>query len=61
MTALFGTFRVEWVPGSDTLQGSCFCGATSTAGDPATLLDWLDAHPFGHATPRSGEVVGGGR
>jgi hypothetical protein len=44
----FGTFRVDWLPGSDTLQGICFCGATSTALDPTTLLDWLDAHPDGH-------------
>ena len=50
--ALFATFRVDWVPGSDTLQGTCFCGASTTAEDPATLLDWLDAHPFGHPDAR---------
>lgn len=40
--------RVDWTPGSDVLRGTCFCGAVSSAQDPRTLLDWLDAHPVGH-------------
>lgn len=51
IAVLSGSFRVDWMPGSDTLHGTCSCGATSTAEDPATLLDWLDAHPFGHPDP----------
>lgn len=44
------TFTVDWLPGSDVLRGRCHCGATSSAQDPATLLDWLGAHPDGHDT-----------
>lgn len=63
-------FRVDWKPGSDVLRGTCFCGAASSAQDPATLLDWLDGHPDGHdagaalpapdAAPASLAEVGGG-
>lgn len=44
------TFTVDWMPGSDVLRGRCHCGATSSAQDPATLLDWLAGHPDGHDT-----------
>ena len=30
--------RVDWVPGTDTLRGSCYCGATSTARGSGALL-----------------------
>jgi hypothetical protein len=42
------TFRVEWVPGSDTLRGTCHCGAQLRATDPVQLWDWLLDHPNGH-------------
>ncbi len=48
MSAPPPTFRVEWVPGSDTLRGTCFCGAACTEQEPASLLDWLQGHPDGH-------------
>lgn len=44
--------RVEWLPGSDVLLGTCHCGATHQAQDPISMWEWLLAHPEGH--------VGGG-
>lgn len=42
--------RVDWVPGSDRLSGTCFCGANAEFQDPTTLWAWLldhGAHPSG--------------
>jgi hypothetical protein len=39
------SLRVDWVPGSDALDGTCWCGASARAEDPATLWAWLLAHP----------------
>jgi hypothetical protein len=39
------TYRVSWLPGSDLLVGSCYCGAERRAADPITIWAWLLAHP----------------
>jgi hypothetical protein len=41
-------FRVTWRPGTDTLLGTCHCGAEHLADDPIELWAWLLAHPAGH-------------
>ncbi|HEX4359122.1 MAG TPA: hypothetical protein VH141_16455 [Pseudonocardia sp.] len=40
--------RVDWRPGSDSLTGTCHCGAVHLADGPAEVWDWLLAHPEGH-------------
>lgn len=45
--------RIVWLPGTDQLRGVCHCGATQDAGDPATLWEWLLAHPVGHRPQHS--------
>ncbi len=40
--------RIVWVPGTDRLRGVCHCGAAHEAQDPASIWDWLLAHPVGH-------------
>ena len=42
MTAVY---RVDWMPGTDRLRGTCHCGATGEAEDPAVIWQWLLAHP----------------
>ncbi|WP_433170886.1 hypothetical protein [Actinoallomurus sp. CA-150999] len=51
-------YRVRWLPGSDTLLGTCHCGAEHTAQDPVELWDWLLAHPAGHRRPPAAEPPG---
>jgi hypothetical protein len=48
-------YRVDWVPGTDVLVGSCRCGATRDFDDPIELWAWLTAHPHdpGRQTPPS--------
>jgi hypothetical protein len=41
-------YRIQWVPGTDTLRGSCHCGAERTAEEPVELWEWLLAHPLDH-------------
>ena len=61
-------YRVRWRPGADRLVGVCHCGAEREAEDPASIWEWLLAHPDGHsgghaagpAPPRS-EVPAGAR
>lgn len=38
-------YRVDWVPGTDRLAGTCHCGATGEAEDPVLIWQWLLAHP----------------
>lgn len=40
--------RIEWLPGTDVLVGTCHCTATHSAGDPVSMWEWLLAHPDGH-------------
>ena len=39
---------VLWLPGSDRLEGTCHCGATTVAEGPVEVWAWLRAHPAGH-------------
>jgi hypothetical protein len=41
-------FRVRWVPGADSLLGTCHCGAEHLSQDPVEAWSWLLAHPEGH-------------
>ncbi|WP_030486975.1 hypothetical protein [Micromonospora chokoriensis] len=41
-------YRIHWMPGTDTLRGTCHCGAERLAEDPVELWEWLLAHPQGH-------------
>ncbi|MEU9478264.1 hypothetical protein [Streptomyces sp. NPDC048191] len=41
-------YRVDWLPGTDVLRGTCHCGAEHTAGDPVSMWEWMLAHPAGH-------------
>ncbi|MGW7066714.1 hypothetical protein ACWGII_38385 [Streptomyces sp. NPDC054855] len=38
-------FRVDWLPGTDLLNGSCHCGARHTCQDPVAMWEWMLAHP----------------
>ncbi|AQS66505.1 hypothetical protein [Streptomyces pactum] len=41
-------YRIDWLPGTDLLHGTCHCGAEHTAEDPVAMWDWMLAHPQGH-------------
>jgi hypothetical protein len=43
-------YRVEWVPGTDHLLGTCFCRAQHLDVDPDAVWAWLHGHPHGHPT-----------
>jgi hypothetical protein len=46
-------YRIEWVPGTDRLLGTCHCGAVREGDDPVQLWSWLLAHPaHGGPAPR---------
>lgn len=57
MSASGGVLRVDWVPGTDRLLGTCHCGAQHLAEAPADIWQWLLAHPDGHR-PQSPEPAG---
>ncbi|WP_181139966.1 hypothetical protein [Streptomyces sp. Ru71] len=38
-------YRIEWVPGTDTLHGTCHCGREHTGQDPVEMWAWLLDHP----------------
>ncbi len=42
-------YRIDWLPGTDVLRGTCHCGAERTAQDPIEMWEWMLAHPEGHA------------
>ncbi len=44
-------YRVDWVPGTDRLVGTCHCGAITEADDPVRIWPWLLAHPAHPARP----------
>ncbi|GLW21580.1 hypothetical protein DI270_010835 [Microbispora triticiradicis] len=46
--------RIRWVPGTDRLQATCFCGAEREFDDPVVLWDWLLGHPEGHRARPAG-------
>ncbi|MEU0058846.1 hypothetical protein [Streptomyces sp. NPDC006334] len=41
-------YRIDWLPGTDTLHGTCHCGAEHTAQDPTAMWEWMLGHPEGH-------------
>lgn len=41
-------YRVDWLPGTDLLHGTCHCGCEHTAQDPVEMWEWMLAHPRGH-------------
>jgi hypothetical protein len=41
-------YRVDWIPGSDVLHGTCHCGAEHSAQDPVAMWEWMLGHPEGH-------------
>ena len=41
-------YRIDWLPGTDTLHGTCHCGREHTAQDPIEMWEWMLAHPRGH-------------
>jgi hypothetical protein len=53
--------RVEWLPGTDRLHGTCFCGTAHEAEDPIEMWEWLldhrDSHDGTPATVHTGEPV----
>lgn len=49
-------YRIDWVPGTDRLHATCFCGAEREFDDPIVLWDWLLGHPERHR-PGPGATV----
>ncbi|MPY33298.1 hypothetical protein FNH09_19110 [Streptomyces adustus] len=41
-------YRVDWLPGTDVLHGTCHCGAEHRAQDPVAMWEWMLGHPEGH-------------
>ncbi|MEV0093984.1 PDR/VanB family oxidoreductase [Streptomyces sp. NPDC050738] len=41
-------YRIVWVPGTDRMLGTCWCGTGHESQDPVELWEWLLAHPDGH-------------
>ncbi|WP_329544403.1 hypothetical protein [Streptomyces sp. NBC_01356] len=41
-------YRIDWVPGTDILHGTCHCGAEHAAQDPIEMWEWMLGHPEGH-------------
>ena len=46
--------RVEWMPGTDRLCGTCYCGTTHEEEDPISMWEWLLAHREGHGGEGAG-------
>ena len=44
-------YRIDWLPGTDVLHGTCHCGAEYSAQDPVEMWEWMLAHPEGHRPP----------
>ncbi|MFF4313119.1 hypothetical protein ACWDFR_01465 [Streptomyces sp. 900105755] len=44
-------YRIDWLPGTDVLHGTCHCGAEHTAQDPVEMWEWMLRHPEGHQPP----------
>ncbi|GHH35351.1 hypothetical protein FHS35_005242 [Streptomyces umbrinus] len=51
-------YRIDWLPGTDVLHGTCHCGAEHSAEDPIEMWEWMLGHPEGH-TPRDPYVPNG--
>ncbi|WP_345382714.1 hypothetical protein [Pseudonocardia yuanmonensis] len=46
-----GVCRVAWVPGTDTLHGTCHCSAEFLAEDPVDLWTWMYEHRHDDPSP----------
>ena len=44
-------YRIDWLPGTDVLHGTCHCGAEHSAQDPVEMWEWMLGHPEGHRPP----------
>ncbi|MFD5271951.1 hypothetical protein [Streptomyces sp. NPDC058335] len=44
-------YRIDWLPGTDVLHGTCHCGAEHAAQDPVEMWEWMLGHPEGHRPP----------
>lgn len=49
--------RIEWLPGTDVLVGTCHCTARHEAEDPVQMWEWLLSHPEGHVPAGPGPSV----
>jgi len=51
-TATGEIYRIDWLPGTDTLHGTCHCGREHTAQDPVEMWEWMleprGTEPRGH-------------
>ncbi|MER5339386.1 hypothetical protein ABT030_03415 [Streptomyces mirabilis] len=50
-------YRIDWIPGTDVLHGTCHCGAEQSAQDPIEMWEWMLGHPEGHG-PRESRGLG---
>lgn len=41
-------YRIDWLPGTDILHGTCHCEREHTTQDPIEMWEWMLAHPQGH-------------
>ncbi|MER5433630.1 hypothetical protein [Streptomyces sp. NPDC002588] len=41
-------YRIDWLPGTDVLHGTCHCGAEHSSQDPVEMWEWMLGHPEGH-------------
>ncbi|MEN1889463.1 hypothetical protein ACFY1B_21310 [Streptomyces mirabilis] len=46
-------YRIDWIPGTDVLHGTCHCGAEHSAQDPIEMWEWMLGHPDGHRPQES--------
>ncbi|PBC94591.1 hypothetical protein BX281_2510 [Streptomyces sp. Ag82_O1-15] len=46
-------YRIDWIPGTDVLHGTCHCGAEHSAQDPIEMWEWMLGHPKGHGPQES--------
>ncbi|MER5900712.1 hypothetical protein ABT150_11510 [Streptomyces mirabilis] len=46
-------YRIDWIPGTDVLHGTCHCGAEHSAQDPIEMWEWMLGHPEGHGLQES--------
>ncbi|MGX1273484.1 hypothetical protein [Streptomyces phaeoluteigriseus] len=51
-------YRIDWLPGTDVLHGTCHCGAEHAAQDPVEMWEWMLGHPEGHRPPGRDESAG---
>ncbi|MFF3377498.1 hypothetical protein ACFYXF_31635 [Streptomyces sp. NPDC002680] len=41
-------YRIDWLPGTDILHGTCHCGREHSSQDPIEMWEWMLSHPQGH-------------